>query len=56
MLLPRELDMVEAGKQMPLPLPKPAITEEPKKTKMPAKKAPKRGAPAATVKPQARPG
>jgi membrane-bound lytic murein transglycosylase A len=28
MLLPRELDMVEAGKLMPLPLPKPAIMEE----------------------------
>jgi membrane-bound lytic murein transglycosylase A len=28
MLLPRELDMIEAGKQMPLPLPKPAIMEE----------------------------
>ena len=30
MLLPRELDMVEAGKHTPLPLPKPAIPEEPK--------------------------
>src|SRR4029077_11302291 len=28
MLIPRELDMVEAGKHMPLPLPKPAIREE----------------------------
>jgi membrane-bound lytic murein transglycosylase A len=67
MLLPRELDMVEAGKQMPLPLPKPVITEEAEKAnekavekpnenaKPPAKKSPKRGAPAATVKPQARP-
>jgi peptidoglycan lytic transglycosylase A len=63
MLLPRELDMVEAGKQMPLPLPKPVITEEAEKAsekasekaKPPAKKLPKRGAPAATVKPQARP-
>jgi membrane-bound lytic murein transglycosylase A len=27
MLLPRELDMVEAGKHMPLPVPKPAIPE-----------------------------
>ena len=27
MLLPRELDLVEAGKHMPLPLPKPSITE-----------------------------
>jgi membrane-bound lytic murein transglycosylase A len=30
MLLPRELDMVEAGKHTPLPLPQPAIPEEPK--------------------------
>jgi membrane-bound lytic murein transglycosylase A len=29
MLLPRELDMIEAGKRMPLPLPKPAIPAEP---------------------------
>jgi membrane-bound lytic murein transglycosylase A len=28
MLLPRELDMVEAGKHMPLPLPKPPIPQE----------------------------
>jgi membrane-bound lytic murein transglycosylase A len=28
MLLPRELDMIEAGKEMPLPLPKPVIPEE----------------------------
>ena len=28
MLLPRELDMVEAGKHTPLPLPKPAIPQE----------------------------
>jgi hypothetical protein len=27
MLLPRELDMVEAGKRMPLPVPKPVIPE-----------------------------
>jgi hypothetical protein len=27
MLLPRELDMVEAGKHMPLPAPKPKIPE-----------------------------
>jgi membrane-bound lytic murein transglycosylase A len=27
MLLPRELDMIEAGRQMPLPVPKPAIPE-----------------------------
>ena len=27
MLLPRELDMVEAGKHMPLPPPKPAMTQ-----------------------------
>src|SRR5262249_58287611 len=27
MLLPRELDMVEAGKHMPLPVPKPQIPE-----------------------------
>jgi hypothetical protein len=27
MLIPRELDMVEAGKQMPLPAPKPKIPE-----------------------------
>jgi membrane-bound lytic murein transglycosylase A len=30
MLVPRELDMVEAGKHTPLPLPKPVIPEEPK--------------------------
>jgi membrane-bound lytic murein transglycosylase A len=30
MLVPRELDMVEAGKRTPLPLHKPAIPEEPK--------------------------
>ena len=56
MLLPRELDMVEAGKQMPLPLSKPVIIEEAEKAKVPAKKSRKRGGPAATVKPQARPG
>ena len=27
MLLPRELDMIEAGKRMPLPLPKPKFAE-----------------------------
>jgi hypothetical protein len=31
MLLPRELDMVAAGKHMPLPLKKPAIPEDDKK-------------------------
>ena len=30
-LIPRELDMIEAGKKMPLPLPKPAIPEDTKK-------------------------
>jgi membrane-bound lytic murein transglycosylase A len=54
LLLPRELDMVEAGKQMPLPLPKPAITEEAQKPKPPAKKARKQGQPAATPKSKAR--
>ncbi len=38
MLLPRELDMIEAGKHMPLPVPKPIIPEievkrEPSKSK-----------------------
>jgi membrane-bound lytic murein transglycosylase A len=33
MLIPRELDMVEAGKHMPLPLPKPAIPGEPESKK-----------------------
>jgi membrane-bound lytic murein transglycosylase A len=68
MLLPRELDMVEAGKQMPLPAPKPAITEETEKTNEktnekanekatpPAKKSRKRGEPAAAAKPKTGPG
>jgi hypothetical protein len=29
MLLPRALDLIEAGKHMPLPLPKPAIPNDP---------------------------
>ena len=33
MLLPRELDMIEAGKHMPLPLPKPAIPADPETKK-----------------------
>jgi membrane-bound lytic murein transglycosylase A len=32
MLLPRELDMIEAGKHMPLPVPKPKIPEDEAKT------------------------
>jgi membrane-bound lytic murein transglycosylase A len=61
MLLPRELDIVEAGKQMPLPTPKPVITEEAEKPEgaqkleAPAKKSRKRDAPAAAEKPKARP-
>jgi membrane-bound lytic murein transglycosylase A len=31
MLLPRELALIEAGRQMPLPLPKPVIPDNPKK-------------------------
>src|SRR5438876_883098 len=38
MLLPRELDLVAAGKQMPLPLKKPAIPEDDDKKKDQAKK------------------
>jgi membrane-bound lytic murein transglycosylase A len=58
MLLPRELDLVEAGKEMPLPLPKPVITEEAEKAKPPppAKKSPKSEEPAALAKPKAGPG
>jgi membrane-bound lytic murein transglycosylase A len=61
MLLPRELDLVEAGKQMPLPTPKPVITEEAErpegtqKPEAPAKKSRQRDAPAAAEKPKARP-
>jgi membrane-bound lytic murein transglycosylase A len=40
MLLPRELDMVEAGKHMPLPLPKPKIL---KPSKIPEAEARKKG-------------
>ena len=39
MLLPRELDMVEAGKAMPLPRPKPAPAAEPDKDKPEADKS-----------------
>jgi membrane-bound lytic murein transglycosylase A len=56
MLLPRELDLVEAGKQMPLPRSKPAITEEAEKAKLPAKKSRKPSEPAAAAKPKAGPG
>ena len=35
MLLPRELDMIEAGRAMPLPRPKPAIPPEADKTAKP---------------------
>jgi membrane-bound lytic murein transglycosylase A len=41
MLLPRELDMVEAGRSMPLPLPKPPIPEDTKKDDTKAKEAKK---------------
>jgi membrane-bound lytic murein transglycosylase A len=53
MLLPRELDLVEAGKQMPLPPPKPAITENVPAPKAPAKKSRKQVGPAAASKPKA---
>jgi membrane-bound lytic murein transglycosylase A len=56
MLLPRELDMIEAGKQMPLPPPKPAVTDEAPVSKTPAKKSRKHGAPAAAAKSKARRG
>ena len=39
MLLPRELDMIEAGKAMPLPRPKPAPAAEPDKDKPEADKS-----------------
>jgi membrane-bound lytic murein transglycosylase A len=52
MLLPRELDLIEAGKQMPLPPPKPAITENaPAET--PVKKSRRQREPAAVTKPKA---
>ena len=54
MLLPRELDMIEAGKQMPLPPPKPAVTDEAPTAKAPAKKSRKHGQPAAAAKSKAR--
>ena len=39
MLLPRELDMIEAGKAMPLPRPKPTPAAEPDKDKPEADKS-----------------
>jgi membrane-bound lytic murein transglycosylase A len=61
MLLPRELDPVEAGKEMPLPLPKPVITEDAPAANAPAntppvKKSRKQIEPAASAKSKARRG
>ena len=61
MLLPRELDLVEAGKQMPLPPPKPVITEDGPDAKLPAdrppvKKSRKQSERATTAKSKARRG
>ena len=61
MLLPRELDPVEAGKEMPLPPPKPVITEDGPDAKLPAdrppvKKSRKQSERATTAKSKARRG
>jgi membrane-bound lytic murein transglycosylase A len=56
MLLPRALDMIEAGKQMPLPPPKPALTEDAPAAKATLKKSRKQGEPAAATRSKARRG
>jgi membrane-bound lytic murein transglycosylase A len=58
MLLPRELDMVAAGRHMPLPVPKPAIPEAPQAKNVAGKPDAKadHGAAAEAGKPAARKG